>query len=69
MDHGARGRARKGGTAHPVTGAWQISQSGFVALWQIQNELLRQMCAEMQAQRASKVTVTSTAGFEGKVWE
>lgn len=33
------------------------------------NALLRRLCDDMQLVRSAKATVTSTAPFEGKVWE
>jgi len=35
----------------------------------VQNDLLRKLCAELKESVAPKVSVTSTASFEGKVRE
>lgn len=36
---------------------------------QVDNDLLRKLCADLSAAREPKVTVHSASGFEGKVWE
>ena len=36
---------------------------------QIENDVLRELVADLEAERAPKVTAASSVGFEGKVWE
>jgi len=36
---------------------------------EVENPLLRTLCAELKAEYEPKATVKSTMGFEGKVWE
>jgi hypothetical protein len=36
---------------------------------EVNNPLLRTLCAELKAAYEPKTTVKSTVGFEGKVWE
>ena len=36
---------------------------------EVENALLRTLCKDLREQVAAKATVTSTASFEGKVWE
>ena len=46
---------------------WLTNQEDVPA--HVDNDLLRQLCAELKETVAPKVTVASTASFEGKVWE
>ena len=36
---------------------------------QIKNDVLRELIADLEAQRAPKVTVASSVEFKGAVWE
>ena len=70
MDDGPAARARRGArSTQPKAPQPPAPEFFTVPPPQVQNDVLRQLVADMEAERSPNVTVASTAGFEGKVWE